>query len=79
MAHPFWKTKQSKHGVYRELAQGEEPLPASITYEDDDMIHCVCPYCQGNFGVDATYIDQVTEFCHCPICCTQVYIPEPLA
>jgi hypothetical protein len=31
-----------------------------------------CPYCHGLFGVDWTYLEQVDNVVHCPICCMEV-------
>jgi hypothetical protein len=31
-----------------------------------------CPYCHGLFGVDITYLDQVDNVVHCPMCCMEV-------
>lgn len=73
-----WAHRQGKYKPYRELKNHEMPLMAAIGYEDDDIIICVCPYCQGTLGVDPTYVDQVSDIVHCPMCCTEMQIPDPL-
>jgi hypothetical protein len=31
-----------------------------------------CPFCHGIFGVDWTYLEQVDNTVHCPMCCMEV-------
>jgi len=35
-----------------------------------------CPCCQGIFAVDTSYLDEVTEVVHCPMCCEEVLVCE---
>jgi hypothetical protein len=35
-----------------------------------------CPYCKGLFGVDWTYLEQVDNVVHCPMCCMQVIFED---
>lgn len=36
-----------------------------------------CPYCNGLFGVDWTYLDQVDNYIHCPMCCMEIDMDRP--
>lgn len=49
-----------------------------IVNPDNDfvIIEGECPYCHGLFAVDWTYIDQVDNIVHCPMCCMQVDFGE---
>ena len=44
--------------------------------EDLAMEMCVCPFCKGLFAVDWTYLEQVTNVIHCPMCCMEVVFEE---
>jgi len=43
---------------------------------DENNDHAIdtgeCPYCHGFFGVDVTYLEQVDNVVHCPMCCMEV-------
>ena len=70
------------------MSEGYEPFlgiaiaPMSIeikapTQNGDLELEVIqCPYCKGVFAVDVTYIDQVDELIHCPMCCMEVIYPE---
>lgn len=40
------------------------------------LIYGECSYCHGLFGVDWTYLDQVDNIVHCPMCCMEVDFGE---
>lgn len=35
-----------------------------------------CPHCTGSFAVDWTFIDQVNDIVHCPMCLSSVQFRE---
>jgi hypothetical protein len=47
---------------------------------DESKDHAIdtaeCPYCFGLFGVDCSYLDQVTNTVHCPMCGNEVVFEE---
>lgn len=52
----------------------------SLEVSDDEGLwleYVTCPFCQGLFAVDFTYIEQVSDHVHCPICCMEVVITDP--
>lgn len=52
------------------LVVGEE---YSLQPDKDLAIEiATCPYCNGIFGVDVTYLDQVDDVVHCPMCCMEI-------
>jgi hypothetical protein len=36
-----------------------------------------CPECDGVFGIDSTYVDQISEAVNCPMCKHKVAITSP--
>jgi hypothetical protein len=41
-----------------------------------EMEYTTCPFCGGYFAVDSSYLDQVSDVIHCPMCCMEVIIEE---
>ena len=37
-----------------------------------------CPDCNGHMMLDATFIEHVSEVIHCPYCCMEFNVPNPL-
>ena len=46
----------------------------NIDHEKQEIEIAKCPVCEGWFGVDATYLDQVSAFIHCPMCSAEVWV-----
>ena len=72
----IWETTHGKHEPFIEIE-----LPTILTEPkdfdvDNDLSLEIgtCPACGGLFGVDWTYIEQVTDIIHCPMCCTEIHI-----
>ncbi len=38
--------------------------------------YVTCPFCSGLFGIDQTYLEQVDDHVHCPMCCMEVVITD---
>jgi len=46
--------------------------------QEQEIEIVTCPHCNGVFAVDSTYLDQVDDVVHCPMCCIEVIIVEEL-
>jgi len=44
--------------------------------EEQEIEIVTCPHCNGVFGVDSAYLDQVDDVIHCPMCCIETVIAE---
>jgi uncharacterized protein YbaR (Trm112 family) len=40
------------------------------------MEYILCPFCHGDFAVDAYYLDEISDVIHCPMCCMEVFVLE---
>lgn len=73
----MWEFINGKFELFNEDANMVvvgDPLMTGTEYE---MEMCQCPFCGGNFAVDATYLDKVSSVVHCPMCCMEVGIMTP--
>ena len=52
------------------------PVPIKTQNGNLEIIAMQCPHCQGIFGVDSTYLDEIDNFIHCPMCCMQIEVDE---
>lgn len=62
-----WKTRHGKHSFFNEN-------PKKQLKHMNRLVIGICPFCGGVMGVDETYLEQVDEFIHCPMCCEEFEI-----
>lgn len=66
--------------THRSFSAEENPNNHVVTQEfihsgQDNEMECVtCPHCGGFFAVDSSYLDNVTDVVHCPMCCIETII-----
>jgi hypothetical protein len=71
-----WEYCQGKHEPYKEL----EGAFLEIEIEPDvALVTGKCPCCGGLLGIDMTYLEQVTNVIHCPLCCTELFVPDEVS
>lgn len=72
-----WKYIQGKGAMFDETADNH--VSAKFIFEEGDYAVEIfeCPHCHGLTGVDATFLEQVTDAFHCSICCMELIADEP--
>lgn len=73
-----WKFR---HGKFLPFNEKATPVlldvgDLDLNDEDDALVVGTCPFCGGLLGVDWTYLDQVTNVIHCPMCCEELTVED---